>query len=33
MDLSNVNFVAVLVAAVAAFIAGWIWRGPLFGKA
>jgi len=33
MDLSNVNLVAVLVAALVAFIVGWLWYGPLFGKA
>jgi len=34
MDLSNVvvNHWAVLVAAVAAFILGWLWYGPVFGK-
>jgi hypothetical protein len=32
MDLSAVNWVAILVAAVSAFILGGIWYGPLFGK-
>lgn len=27
-----INFVAVMVAAVAAFIVGFLWHGPLFGK-
>ncbi|HSW71585.1 MAG TPA: DUF1761 domain-containing protein [Gammaproteobacteria bacterium] len=27
-----VNYVAVLVAAVAAMVIGYIWYGPLFGK-
>lgn len=31
MDIS-VNFIAVLVAAVASFLFGWLWHGPLFGK-
>ncbi len=26
------NYVSILVAAVAAFIIGWMWHGPLFGK-
>lgn len=30
--LSNINFWAVLVAASSAFIVGWLWYGPLFGK-
>lgn len=33
MDLSNVNFLAVLVAAVVSFMLGALWYGPLFGKA
>jgi hypothetical protein len=28
----EVNYFAVLVAAVAAFMVGWLWYGPLFGK-
>jgi Protein of unknown function (DUF1761) len=28
----HVNWLAVLVAVVAAFIFGWLWYGPLFGK-
>lgn len=30
--LSSLNFWAVLVAASSAFIVGWLWYGPLFGK-
>ena len=29
---SEVNYLAVLVAAVASFLLGWLWYGPLFGK-
>ncbi|HKJ78558.1 MAG TPA: DUF1761 domain-containing protein [Prolixibacteraceae bacterium] len=29
---SNVNFVAVLVAALSSFLVGWLWYGPLFGR-
>ena len=29
----SVNYLAILVAAVVAFILGAIWNGPLFGKA
>lgn len=32
MDFGNINYLAVLVAAVAAFILGSVWYGPLFGK-
>lgn len=28
-----INYLAILPAAVAAMIVGWIWYGPLFGKA
>lgn len=28
----DVNWIAVLIAAVSAFVAGGIWYGPLFGK-
>ncbi len=31
MDLA-INYWAVLVAAVASFVIGWLWYGPLFGK-
>ncbi|MCC7522835.1 DUF1761 domain-containing protein [Candidatus Uhrbacteria bacterium] len=27
-----VNFLAVLAAAAASFVLGWVWFGPLFGK-
>lgn len=30
--LSSINVWAVLVAALSAFIVGWLWYGPLFGK-
>ncbi|MEQ1849703.1 MAG: DUF1761 domain-containing protein [Candidatus Peribacteraceae bacterium] len=32
MDFSMVNLAAVLVAAAVAFIIGFLWHGPLFGK-
>ena len=32
MDFSSINFLPVLVAAIAAFIIGFLWHGPLFGK-
>ena len=33
MQAVNVNYLAVLVAAVASFVLGWIWHSPfLFGK-
>ena len=32
MDFSHVNYLAVLVAAVSAFVVGGIWYGPLFSK-
>lgn len=28
----TINYMAVLVAAVASFLLGWLWHGPLFGK-
>jgi len=28
----DVNWLAVLVAAIVAFVVGWLWWGPLFGK-
>ena len=31
MDLM-INYMAVVVAAVASFVVSWIWFGPLFGK-
>ena len=30
--LGNINWFAVLVAALVSFIIGWLWYGPLFGK-
>lgn len=27
-----INYPAVLVAAVASFLLGWLWHGPIFGK-
>ncbi len=30
--ISGINFWAVLVAALSAFVIGWLWYGPLFGK-
>lgn len=30
--LAQLNFVAVLAAAVAAFVLGFLWYGPVFGK-
>ncbi len=29
---ASVNFLAVLVSALSAFVVGWLWYGPLFGK-
>lgn len=28
-----INYLAVLVAAIVAFVLGWLWFGPVFGKA
>ena len=28
----NVNYLAVLVAAIAAYVVGFLWYGPVFGK-
>lgn len=33
MDLSSINWLAVIVAAVAFFGLGAVWYGPIFGKA
>lgn len=30
--LVSINYWAVLVSAFSAFVVGWIWYGPLFGK-
>ncbi len=33
MELSfELNYVAIVLATVAAYVLGWIWHGPLFGK-
>ena len=32
MDLSTINWLAVLIAAVLTFVLGGLWYGPLFGK-
>jgi hypothetical protein len=29
----SINYLAVIVAALSSFMVGWIWYGPLFGKA
>lgn len=33
MDISNINFLAVTAAALSTFVVGWLWYGPLFGRA
>ena len=33
MDFSSINWLAVLVATVSAFVGGGLWYGPIFGKA
>lgn len=33
MDLSNINYLAVIVAALASFGLGFVWYSTLFGKA
>lgn len=30
--ISSINVWAVLVSALSAFVVGWLWYGPLFGK-
>ena len=30
--LAGINFLAVIVSALSAFVVGWLWYGPLFGK-
>jgi hypothetical protein len=32
VDLAEINYLAVLVAALVAFVLGGVWYGPLFGK-
>ena len=29
---AGINFLAVFVSALTAFVVGWLWYGPLFGK-
>ncbi len=31
--MSNINWVALIAAAIASMVVGFIWYGPLFGKA
>lgn len=33
MDPLSINFFVVIVAALSTFLVGWLWYGPLFGKA
>lgn len=33
MELSTINWLAIIVATVSTFVIGAIWYGPLFGKA
>ena len=33
LEAVSVNWLAVVVATVVSFIFGWVWYGPLFGKA
>lgn len=33
MDISLLNIWAILVATLSTFLVGWLWYGPLFGKA
>lgn len=33
MDMSAINWLAVIVAAVSSFVIGGLWYGPLLGKA
>src|SRR3989338_4979270 len=32
MQIVNINYLAVLVAAIASMVVGFLWYGPLFGK-
>lgn len=32
LSLTDVNWLAIVAAAVAAFVVGFLWYGPLFGK-
>lgn len=29
---AGINFLAVFISALSAFVVGWLWYGPLFGK-
>lgn len=31
--MENANYLAIILAALCAFLVGWLWYGPLFGKA
>jgi hypothetical protein len=33
LNLDGTDYLAVVLAAVASFLIGWLWYGPLFGKA
>ena len=33
LEFAGLNWLAILVATVAAFVLGWLWYGPLFGQA
>lgn len=33
MDMSTINHLAVITAAISSFVLGGIWYGPLFGRA
>ncbi len=33
MTFAGINYVAVLAAAIASFMLGWVWYGMLFQKA
>ena len=33
MDFSTINHLAVIAAAIASFVLGGLWFGPLFGSA
>ena len=33
MDMSSLNFLAIIVATLSTFVVGWLWYGPLFGNA
>ena len=33
VDFASLNWLAILVATVASFVLGYVWYGPVFGKA